>query len=177
VKIPDPSANGAQTVEFTYTYDSLGRPTGMRRPDTSVVTDQSGVNISYDGLTTTTTEVVGAGGGHPAATNTIKDAFGRLIEVDEGLDGTLLNWATTTYGYDAADRVTTIVDPENLTTTIGYDFAGNRSSITRPNGSSWTFTYDKNNNLASLTTPHTCSVGDPLMAATSRPSHTTTSIA
>ncbi len=159
VNVPDPSANSAQGLVYTYTYDSLGRPTGMRRPDASVISDQSGVNIAYDGLTTTTTEVVVAGGGHPAATKTIKDAFGRLTEVDEGLDGTLLNRATTTYGYDAADRVTTIIDPENLTTTIDYDFAGNRCSIARPSGK-WTFTYDKNNNLASLTTPHTCALGD-----------------
>lgn len=161
VSVPDPTANGTATVTYSYGYDSLGRPTSLRRPDTSVLTDQSGVNISYDGLTTTTTEVLKSGDGNAAVTKTTKDNFGRLVEVDEELaNSPLLSWAATTYKYDAADRVTTIVDPENLTTNILYDFAGHRAAISRPNGA-WTFTYDKNGNVASLTTPHTCALGDP----------------
>lgn len=161
VNIPDPTANSTAMVTYAYGYDSLGRPTSLRRPDTSVLTDQSGVNISYDGLTTTTTEVLKSGDGNAAITKTIKDNFGRLVEVDEELaNSPLLSWAATIYKYDAADRVTTVIDPENLTTNILYDFAGHRAAISRPNGT-WTFTYDKNGNIASLTTPHTCVLGDP----------------
>src|SRR5262249_5817972 len=108
VTLPDPTANDASTVMYTYAFDSLGRPTSIRRPDG---TSQSGVNLAYDGLTTTSTEVVGGAGGQAAVTKATKDAFGRLVEVDEQLT-TTPTWATTHYVYDAADNVMQITDPE-----------------------------------------------------------------
>ena len=60
VSVPNPTANDGSTVTYTYTYDSLGRPTRVRRPD-----GQTGVDFSYDGLTHTSREVVGTVGGKP----------------------------------------------------------------------------------------------------------------
>ncbi|MEO7453555.1 MAG: hypothetical protein ABIV13_02190, partial [Fimbriimonadales bacterium] len=48
VALPDPSRNDASTLAYTYTFDSLGRPLTIRRPDAQ----QSGVDLSYSGLTT-----------------------------------------------------------------------------------------------------------------------------
>ena len=83
VQIPDPSSNGAALVAYKYTFDSLGRATSIRRPDNMTPANQSGADITYDGLVQTTTEVVGAAGGQIAVKKTIDDAFGRLIQVQE----------------------------------------------------------------------------------------------
>jgi RHS repeat-associated protein len=58
---------------------------------------------------------------------------------------------TTTYNYDAADRLTSIVEPGPNTTTIGYDNADRRSSITYPNGVLESYTYDADGNVTRLT--------------------------
>jgi hypothetical protein len=98
VTVPDPSANDTSTVKYTYAFDSLGRPTSIRRPDASLATNQSGVNMSYNGLITTSSEYLGSGGGVAAVTQTIKDAFGRLVEVDEQTSPNGPTWAATKYG-------------------------------------------------------------------------------
>ena len=61
VSLPDPTQNSAATVTYTYAYDSLGRPTSMRRPGAGGAPD-SGVNMSYDGQTSQIDEVAGAVG-------------------------------------------------------------------------------------------------------------------
>ncbi len=164
VSVPDPSANDGSTVTYTYTYDSLGRSTSTRRPDSSVAAEQSGVDIAYDGLTSTMSEVVNTNDGNAAVTTSRKDAFGRLVEVDEESASSPLSWATTTYGYDDADRVTSIVDPEQQTTVVKYDFAGRRSEIDRASGT-WTFTYDYDGNVATTTSPNPCTPGDVVCEA------------
>ncbi len=72
ISVPDPSQNNAATVSYTYNFDSLGRATSMYRPDGSVG-NQSGATISYDGLQTTASEVLGASGGVLATTVSQKD--------------------------------------------------------------------------------------------------------
>ena len=153
VTTPDPSVNSSATVAYTYGFDSLGRPTSIRRPDTSILANQSGVDITYDGLTSTTTEHVGAAGGNQAVTRTTKDSFGRLVTVDEQT-ATTPAWATTTYSYGPDDIVQTIVGPapELVTTTLSHDFAGRRTQITR-HGRTWSYGYDRNGNLTSEAAP------------------------
>jgi YD repeat-containing protein len=150
VTLPDPSANDTSTVTFSYAFDSLGRPTRIRRPDASS-SSQSGVDMSYNGLVTTSTEVVGADGGNAASTTTTKDAFGRLRYVDEQVDSA--TYARTTYDNDAADNVRQVTDPEGVITSMTHDFAGHRTSITRPNGRTWTYAYNKNGDLISEIVP------------------------
>lgn len=153
VTIPDPSGSvscaqpdpdAGCTVTYTYTFDTLGRPSGMRRPDAPTPTAQSGLDISYDGLTRTETEVV-AGSGQPAITKTTSDAFGRTIEVAE-LRTAPDQWATTTYTYTCDDNVNTITNPESQITTLVHDFAGRRTQVTRANQSR-SYTYDRNGNM------------------------------
>lgn len=147
VTVPDPTVNSNATVTYTYTYDSLGRAKSIRRPDGS---PQSGVDITYDGVTQTTTEVPGAGGGQIAQTKTINDRFGRLSQVQEKT-GTS-TWATTTYAYDPHDLVKSVTDPQSFVTTMTHDFAGRRTSITRA-GRTWSLQYDRNGNVTSETFP------------------------
>lgn len=148
--VPNPAANDASIVTYHYTFDSLGRPLTMTRPDGG--SPASGVTMSYDALTQTTTEQVGQAGGSPAITTTTKDRFGRLVTVDELVSAN--HSAETVYGYDAADRVNTITDPEGHATSIGFDLAGRRTSITRGTRV-WTYGYDRNGNMTSIVTPCT----------------------
>jgi RHS repeat-associated protein len=153
VAVPDPTATDASVVTYTYGFDSLGRPSSLRRPDATDPVHRSGLNLGYDGLTQTSSEVVGDAGGIPAVTSARNDAFGRLVEVKEQLQATpTVTWATTTYSYGPDDEVAQIVDPENVTTTLVHDRAGRRTAITRGTRT-WRYTYDANGNLLTKTTP------------------------
>ena len=146
--VPDASVNSAATVTFTYGFDSTGRPTSMRRPGTTGA--QSGVDVTYDGLTETRTETAGSAGGPVATTQLVHDSFGRLARVNETLDGGGL--ATTQYGYDASNNVNQITDPEGLITYLDHDLASRRVAIRR-GSQTWSFTYDRNSNVVSETAP------------------------
>ncbi|MGE0400908.1 MAG: toxin TcdB middle/N-terminal domain-containing protein [Kofleriaceae bacterium] len=141
VSVPDPT-NDSSFVTYSYTFDTLGRPRSIRRPDST--TSPSGVDIVYDGMKQTTTEVVGAAGGQIGETQTINDKFGRLSMVKEKL--TTTTYATTTYSYGPDDLVSRIVDPAGVTTELGHDFAGRRIQIKR-GARIWTYGYDKNGNM------------------------------
>jgi RHS repeat-associated protein len=155
VSLPDPTANDASTVTYTYTFDSLGRPTSIRRPDDASPINQSGVDMSYDGLSTTSAEHVGSSGGNAAATQTLKDAFGRVVAVYEQLSASASGstWAATQYTYTPDDNVSTVTDPESNVTTLVHDFAGRRTQILRPNDRTWTYAYDANGNVIAETVP------------------------
>jgi RHS repeat-associated protein len=61
--------------------------------------------------------------------------------------------ATTTYGYDANDNLTSVTDPDNHKTTFAYDSAGNRTSQTDPEGHETKWSYDSTHDVISSTTP------------------------
>jgi RHS repeat-associated protein len=150
VAVPDPTSNSGAQVTFLYSADSLGRPISVRRPDAASVDERSGVDITYDGLTMTTTEVVGAGGGNPAVTSTTVDVFGRTTSVDEVRASS--STATTTYEYAPDNTVSEIIDPENVVTKLVHDAAGRRTAITR-GSRTWRYTYDPNGNVIASTAP------------------------
>jgi RHS repeat-associated protein len=152
--IPDPTQNNSAVVAYTYTHDSLGRPLTIRRPDAVSSTDRSGVNLSYDGLTTTAIDYVGLAGGQPASTTRHMDVFGRLIELDEQRSASPVTWSTTTYEYTPADAVSKVTDAEGFATTLYYDLVGRRTKVTR-GPRSWTYAYDANGNVTSVVTPCT----------------------
>jgi RHS repeat-associated protein len=159
VEVPDPSANSTARVQYLYTYDTLKRPLTIRRPDSTTASSKSGVNIVYNGLTKTTTEVVGVAGGLPASTTTISDRFDRLSQVQEQTGAS--TWATTTYTYDPDDNVASIVDPEGVTTLLAHDFDGRRTRITR-GARVWKYTYTKNGNMSSEQVPGSTGIADDI---------------
>lgn len=153
VETPDPTQNNTARVTYTYMFDSLGRPTMLRRPDgVDPLADQSGVNISYDGNETVigTVTPTSTGGGAYVATNTLTDAFGRVVLVRELIEGPA--WAATSYVYGPDDNVITVTDPEGVTTNMKHDFVGHRTEIERY-GRKWKYTYDQNGNLESEMVP------------------------
>ncbi len=163
VTLPDPSkpAATAGTVDYTYTFDSLGRATGMRRPDNATPASRSGVDVAYGPNVEFRTDVAGAGGGAVGRTRLISDAHGRLITADEQTNTGAIGgatWGRTFYEYDERDAVVRVrEDADNLVETqMSHDWAGRRLSITRIGSSAnrtWSFAYDKNGNLLSEVAP------------------------
>lgn len=139
VTLPDPSASSG-TVAYTYMFDSLGRATGIRRPD------GSGIDLGYDGVAHLRTEVTGAAGGPDAVTELVHDAFGRLIVVREKTSDAGPTFAETFYDFDTRDIVTRIQDPDGIITELEHDRAGRRTKITRASRI-WDYQYDRNGNL------------------------------
>jgi RHS repeat-associated protein len=154
-------ANGSRTSvtdergrETRFTFDAANRQTS--------VTDPLGYEVSLqrDGL---------------GRLSLVTNARGNTIEYDYDLDGRLTTkrydgkvngqytrdgegnltrmtdtTGTTTYGYDARQRVNHITYPDGLELSISYDGAGNVESITYPGGVSATYTYDQRNRAASV---------------------------
>ena len=146
VTVPDPSsASGSAVVTYSYTFDTLGRPLTIRRPDASA----SGTDVTYDGLTTTTTEWTPMSG-EPAQVTVEKDRLGRTIKIHEKVKDSV--FATTTYAYGPSDAVTTIEDPSGVQTELTHDMAGRRTAVTRGQRT-WHYQYDKNGNLESERVP------------------------
>lgn len=61
--------------------------------------------------------------------------------------------ATTGYGYDENDNLTSVTDPNNHITKYGYDSHGNRTSVLDPNEHETKWTYDSTHDVLSVTTP------------------------
>ncbi|MBI3979867.1 MAG: RHS repeat protein [Chloroflexi bacterium] len=122
-------------------YDVLGRVT--------VVTATTGATtrMSYTGWTR---EVVD-GNSHKKGYEA--DAFGRLRQVVEysGVSGSYQPYATTSYGYDVADRLTGITDTLGHTTAITYDALGRKTGLKDPDTGLWSYTYDAAGNLLTQT--------------------------
>jgi RHS repeat-associated protein len=88
------------------------------------------------GYTHDSTEVTPPAGGR---TLTVTDAYDRPVRVEEH-DGTA--YRPTVYGYDAADRLTSITDPASNRIGYTYDLAGRRLSMDDPDAGDWTYGYD-----------------------------------
>ncbi|MBE7451279.1 MAG: hypothetical protein HS111_21010 [Kofleriaceae bacterium] len=149
VTVPDPSQDSTATVTYTYGYDSLGRPTSMRRPPVGGAT-ATGVDLTYDGLVHERTEVAGTAGGPEARTRLVHDVFGRLLEVHEYTDAA--NVAVTRYAYDAGDRVRRIENADGVVTELVHDFGGRRTQIER-HGRTARYVYNASGDMTSEVAP------------------------
>jgi YD repeat-containing protein len=77
------------------------------------------------------------------------DDLKRLLSSTQDLGGL---GAITRYEYDAADRLTEVIDPNNGTTTYHYDDLGNRLETVSPDTGVTAYTYDSSGNLQTRTT-------------------------
>lgn len=133
----------AGTVQHSFQYDGLGRLVATTRPD------GTGVNYSYDGVTSTTSERTTDGSG--GVTTRTVDGIGRLIRVEEQIDTTRAT-AITTYAYDANNNLREIIDADGNVTTMTHDIASTRTAITRSDRT-WHYAYDFNGNLLTEQSP------------------------
>ncbi len=146
------------------TYDALNRPTSVTRPDNSIV------HTAYCGPTTLVTDEAN----HWRRSTT--DALGRLIEVDEpnsvtatvnsnGCPGTNEPIWVTTYGYDALDGLTGVVQGGSRNRSFLFDSVKHLTSSTNPEAGTVTYGYDANSNVVTKTDARSITVThsyDPL---------------
>lgn len=124
-KTSDPSL-GEPTVTFSYT------PTGRR----ATMADASGTTAyAYDDRDRLLSKAT------PQGTLTyVYDPVGNLV----GLRSSNANGAAVDYAYDAANRLTSLVDRRlaSGTTAYTYDAGGNVAGVTAPNGVATAYSYD-----------------------------------
>jgi YD repeat-containing protein len=132
----------------TTNYDALGRTTSVAYPDSSSEI------FSYSGLRMTAIDR----NNHQKVDE--KDAFGRLVKVEEYTgNGTYTLYATTLYTYDPRDLLTQVMDNEaGLQTSINYNGFGRKYSMNDPDMGSWSYGYDALGNLTSQTDARGCTI-------------------
>ncbi len=131
-------------VRIDYGYDKLDRVVSVKQGATVLQANTFNANGALTGTQTA------------GATRVLEyDARNRLTKVTRGAEvvsytydkvgnvKTLLTpTGTATYGYDDADRLTSLADAYTGTTTFGYDNADHRTSTTFPGGATQTNGYD-----------------------------------
>ncbi|MBI3319284.1 MAG: hypothetical protein HYZ89_01680, partial [Candidatus Omnitrophica bacterium] len=131
----EPSASSLAAV--SYSYDAMGRLLTTTDPDGSTTSTR------YDDGTVTVTDALGH------QTSRVSDAYGRLTTVEEFTEpGTAMS---TTYTYDALNRLTDVLDASDHPTHLTYDSLGRKLSMDDPDMGHWTYAYDTVDNLTSQT--------------------------
>jgi YD repeat-containing protein len=153
--IPTSVANGG--LQYTQkTYDSLGRVTSTQLM-------KSGVGVLPPTKTQYTVHVPDSGqfpnGGFGIF---VTDANGWWVEDDRDVVGRVFyHWTQTgpqsggfvkdTMQYDAASRLTAIIDPSGNVTSYSYDGLGRKTKAVDPDLGTRTYLYDNNGNLTQQT--------------------------
>ena len=130
------------SITYTETaYDTLGRPISIVAPG-----DLETQSI-YDGLVTSTIDP----NGHKTSQEV--DGLGRLVKVREytGADPSWVTYATTSYTYDALDRLSFVLDDHENRTEMSYDWLGRKTSMDDPDMGHWEYVYDVFGNLVEQT--------------------------
>ncbi|NPU93026.1 MAG: hypothetical protein HPY82_14050 [Gammaproteobacteria bacterium] len=127
----------SQTVE--YGYDNLGRRIWTRDGANNLTQtryDMFGKQVEQEDAAQRVTKYV-------------YDLADRLSEVQQlGITPNVI----TRYGYDGADNLKTVTDPEGNTTTYLYDRLGRQTDLIQPLGQTERYTYDDRDRLKTRTT-------------------------
>ncbi|MCD6581487.1 MAG: VCBS repeat-containing protein [Desulfuromusa sp.] len=122
---------------FEKVYDGTGRELQTITPP-----DEDGVransSITYQPLSATQIDARGH------ITTSIRDGLERLLAVEEH---NMAEIYTTSYAYDVADNLVSIVDNRNNLKTMTYDGLGRRTSMTDPDRGIMEYEYDAASNL------------------------------
>ena len=146
-----------QTI--TYGYDALYRLTSKTYPDSTAVsytydplsrltqvTDPTGTySFTYDNLG----RLLGTGTQYSFLSSALNNNYG----YDAASNRTSFTdpaGATSTYSYDALNRLTGLANTNSGTFGFGYDALGRRTSLTRPNGVDTSYSYDNLSRLLSV---------------------------
>ena len=137
-----PFFEGEDSYYAEMDYDTSGRPLTMTNPDNTAV------QYCYDD------NVVVSIDANKHARRETKDAFGRLVKVEEYQGeytacSTDLGtpYAATIYEYDVLGNLIAVTDAQNNKTTISYDSLGRKIGMIDPDMGAWSYDYDANNNL------------------------------
>jgi YD repeat-containing protein len=158
-----PSAVVATPSTDQYTqslYDGIGRVTsaqlmksGVGQLPATTSTYSGAAATTYNGnliaprTITTTTNPNGF------QTLTVVDILGHTIFVDvqDPVCSTTGGFCQTQFLYDAAGRLSSIIDPKGNSTSMLYDGLGRKTQVTDPDRGTWKFIYDNNSNLTQQT--------------------------
>ena len=125
----------------SYSYDPIGRVTGVINPDNTSVTRsyQLGTTVLIDA------------NGHKKEED--RDAYGNLVKVREytGASPNFALYASTQYHYDVLGNLDNVVDTAGNVTSIGYDTLSRKTWMNDPDMGYWSYHYDANGNLDSQT--------------------------
>jgi RHS repeat-associated protein len=108
----------------TVIYDALGRVTTTVRPDNTQT------SVSYNGLTTSTTNALGQ------TQSTVRNSQGQTVRVTDAAQSAL------TYLYDPFGNLTKTIDPKGNTVTLSYDVRGRKIQMSDPDMGIWKYDYD-----------------------------------
>ena len=141
-----PSFSGDPLQWILPRYDPLGRLLSETHPDGSTQ------RRCYDDWVTVTIDA------NQHRTRTVRDAFGRVLRVQE-YEGTFANcrtdegspYATTTYGYDVLGNLTGVTDAKGNVLTLAYDTLSRTTRVDDPDMGAWTYRYDANGHLIEQT--------------------------
>lgn len=152
VTAPDPDGAGPKTAPVTtYTYDPAGNQ--LTRKDANDHVTTTGYDALNRPATVTSPDPDGAGPQTPSVTTFTYDLNGNLLTVTDanGNNTPTAGDGTTSYGYDRANRLTSI-DYSDTTPDVTFvlDNAGNRTSMTDGSGSE-TRGYDQLERLTTIT--------------------------
>jgi len=167
--ITDPNGNTT-----TYTYDLMGRVLTMKYPGDSAATQYVYATVgctscgggSADNLQSITFpegNVINYSYDPYGNLNTITDSLGNTINYTYDSEGNRLKedikdpsgvlQKTVSYQYDALNRLTRTINPDNTYTQTTYDSLGNRITVIDPNGNSTSYQYDALNHLIAVIQP------------------------
>ena len=143
--------------ETKYTYDAMGNLTSETAPDNTVT------EYTYDALNRLISMTLPNDGTYAYAydktgnVEKVTGPTGTAIAYTYDPAGNLLTLytagSTTTYTYDALNRVTQTTDALGGRTTYTYDKAGNMTAATYADGASYTYEYDAMGRNTGIQTP------------------------
>jgi RHS repeat-associated protein len=123
-----------------FTYDSLGRRTGMANG-----------NVSYTYVYDTLNRVVSLANGRTNFRTAYEyDPAGNRTKLSTFVQGSSSAFSTTQYAYDAKNRLTSIKDSVVGTFGFGYDSMDRRTSLLYPNGMTTSYAYDNAYGLTAI---------------------------
>jgi len=144
--------NGAAPITYKTDADGLVVKAGnmllVRNPLNGYITstklEKITETIGYDGFAKKTSSVVSFGNTSIYDAQYIHDKLGRIITSIETVGGVT---DTSTYDYDLAGRLATVIRKGSEKTTYSYDDNGNRLSVVKSTGSTVSASYDKQDRL------------------------------
>lgn len=138
-----------------FEYDNLGRITKTIDPlgkntvfvydaagQLSSVTDRNNDTTSYTYTHTGKVDTITFPG--PTTVSFTYDILDNLKQIKDEI-------GITSYTYDAANRLTSVVNPHGFVVTYAYDAAGNVTSLTYPSGKTVVYSYDTLNRVKTVT--------------------------
>jgi YD repeat-containing protein len=159
--MPTTAASAPSTDQYTEThYDVLGRTTSVQLMKSAVgqlpatTTTYSGAAATtYNGNLIAPRTIATTTNPNGFQTLTVVDILGHTIFVDvqDPVCSTTGGFCQTQFLYDAAGRLSSIIDSAGNATSMLYDGLGRKTQVTDPDRGTWKFVYDNNSNLTQQT--------------------------